>query len=116
MAESVSPSRPMARCSRQVTITERAHSGMSDVVSGFLVIASQGLASGSLRSPSARTGKLFAAAGADGNVLLWDARSHEHVGEPLRGSGGYLMSVAFSPDGSKVVAGDALVGRRRSGT
>lgn len=47
-------------------------------------------------------GKLVAAATQAGNVALLDAATGQAIGQPF---GGGLMSVAFSPDGSTLVAG-----------
>jgi WD40 repeat protein len=38
-------------------------------------------------------------------VRLWDVRSGQALGEPLRGHGGWVNSVAFSPDGARLVSG-----------
>ena len=41
----------------------------------------------------------------DGTVRLWDAVGGAPIGIPLKGHKGSVLSVAFSPDGSRVVSG-----------
>ncbi|KAG2073283.1 hypothetical protein BDR04DRAFT_948155, partial [Suillus decipiens] len=38
-------------------------------------------------------------------VRLWDAGTGEAVGEPLRGHTSLVLSVSFSPDGTRIVTG-----------
>ncbi|KAG2743969.1 WD40 repeat-like protein, partial [Suillus brevipes Sb2] len=38
-------------------------------------------------------------------VWLWDAGTGEPVGKPLRGHTSYVLSVSFSPDGTRIVSG-----------
>src|SRR5262245_38141391 len=38
-------------------------------------------------------------------VLLWNAATHQRRGKPLRGAGGTVHSVAFSPNGRILAAG-----------
>ncbi len=45
-------------------------------------------------------GALLASAGQDGTIRLWDAATHQAVGEPLTGHAGPVNQVAFSPDGA----------------
>ncbi len=56
-------------------------------------------------SPDGRT----LAVPAEGGVLLYDARTFERIGEPLRGTGGDSVeetgSVAYSPDGATLAIG-----------
>jgi WD40 repeat protein len=42
---------------------------------------------------------------ADNTLRLWDARTGQPVGEPLRGHENVVFCVAFSPDGSRIVSG-----------
>ncbi len=44
-------------------------------------------------------GKLMASAGDDGAIRIWDVKTRQPVGEPLRGHTASVFSVAFSPDG-----------------
>ena len=48
-------------------------------------------------------GKALAVAGDDGGVLVFDARTFERIGEPVRGGG--AGSVAYSPDGATLAIG-----------
>lgn len=54
-------------------------------------------------------GKTLAVPAAKGRVLLFDARTFERIGEPLRGAGGESLdaagSVAYSPDGATLAIG-----------
>lgn len=43
--------------------------------------------------------------GRDQTVRVWDARTGQAIGEPLRGLEGMASSVAFSPDGARIVFG-----------
>jgi WD40 repeat protein len=54
-----------------------------------------------------RLGGMLASAGEDGTVSLWDARTREALGEPLRGHDGQVNAVAFSPDGDKLASAGA---------
>ncbi|KAJ7144060.1 hypothetical protein C8R44DRAFT_581253, partial [Mycena epipterygia] len=38
-------------------------------------------------------------------VRIWDAESHQQIGEPLEGHNGWVTSVAFSPDGRRIISG-----------
>ncbi|KIM34905.1 hypothetical protein M413DRAFT_32925 [Hebeloma cylindrosporum] len=50
------------------------------------------------------TGNQFRAS-ADKTVWIWDAVMGKPVGEPLRGHTDWVTSVAFSPDGGRIVSG-----------
>ena len=50
-------------------------------------------------SPSAPTGRRSPTAGPDGTVRLWDARDAGSSARLLRGGKGFVLGVAFSPDG-----------------
>ena len=47
----------------------------------------------------------IASAGADTTVRVWDAGTGQPTGEPLRGHEDAVMSVAFSPDGTRIASG-----------
>ena len=68
---------------------------------------------------------MIASASDDGTVRLWDAETGSAIGEPLRGHDGWVQSVAYSRDGSRIVSGggdkriivcDALTGKPIIGT
>jgi WD40 repeat protein len=48
-------------------------------------------------------GKILAAAGNDGTVILWNVVSRKPLGAPLQAHTGIVLSIAFSPDG-KILA------------
>ncbi|MGW2663015.1 nSTAND1 domain-containing NTPase [Nocardia tengchongensis] len=43
--------------------------------------------------------------GLTASIALWDAESHQPVGDPLEGSYGLVTSLAFSPDSHRIVSG-----------
>ena len=47
----------------------------------------------------------IASAGADTTIRVWDAGTGQPTGEPLRGHEDAVMSVAFSPDGTRIASG-----------
>jgi WD40 repeat protein len=49
-------------------------------------------------------GQKIVSAGEDGTVRLWDARTGQAIGEPLRGHKGWVRSAAFSSDGVQIVS------------
>ena len=50
-------------------------------------------------------GSRIVSGSSDNTLRLWDARSGNPIGEPLKGHSGPVSSVAFSPDGSRIVSG-----------
>lgn len=56
-------------------------------------------------------GKILASTGYDYTVRLWDAASHQPLGEPMKGHSWYVHSIAFSADGRVLAsaAGDQTV-------
>ena len=51
-----------------------------------------------------RDGKLLASGSKDATVRVWDMATGAEVSE-LRGHEGWVQSVAFSPDGTRIVSG-----------
>src|SRR5262249_2318927 len=51
-------------------------------------------------------GRLMAAAGADGVVCLWDAKTQQPLGQ-LEGHTGEVAAVAFTPDGATLASAGA---------
>ena len=41
----------------------------------------------------------------DNTLRLWEADSGKPIGEPMKGHTNYVCSVAFSPDGKRIVSG-----------
>jgi WD40 repeat protein len=41
----------------------------------------------------------------DNAIHLWDAETSDAIGEPFEGHSSFVNSVAFSPDGSRIVSG-----------
>ena len=54
---------------------------------------------------SAPTARASSPAAADNTVRLWDADTGQPVGQPLTGHTDVVTSVAFSPDGTRIVSG-----------
>ncbi|HEY1368570.1 MAG TPA: hypothetical protein VGF23_15725 [Gaiellaceae bacterium] len=51
-------------------------------------------------------GSVLASASDDGTLRLWNVRTHQGIGQPLRGHGdGGVNGVAFSPDGTMLASG-----------
>ncbi len=47
---------------------------------------------------------MLASGSADGTIGRWDVETHELLGPPLTGQGGWVRNVAFSPDGTRIVS------------
>ena len=56
-------------------------------------------------SPRARDGRIVAVAGNDGLLQLYDARTHQPLGRPLRGHTGAVGTAAFDADGRTLASG-----------
>ena len=54
---------------------------------------------------SAPTAAASSPAVSDGTLRLWDAQTGQPIGAPLTGHQGCVGSVAFSPDGRRLVSG-----------
>jgi len=50
-------------------------------------------------------GELFASAGNDGTIVLWDTESRQPIAHPLMGHNSAVVNVAFSHDGSIMASG-----------
>ena len=54
---------------------------------------------------SAPTGRRIVSGSDDKTLRLWDADTGQPIGAPLTGHTGGVCSVAFSPDGRRIVSG-----------
>jgi WD40 repeat protein len=52
-------------------------------------------------------GKILAAGGNDGRIVLWDVESRQLIGQPLVGHTSSVSSISFSPDGNTLAAGSS---------
>ena len=50
-------------------------------------------------------GQRIVSGGEYGTVRLWDAKSGQPIGQPLKGHAGRVLSVAIAPDGQRIVSG-----------
>jgi WD40 repeat protein len=60
-------------------------------------------------SPDGRT---LAAAGADGNIRLWDVATQQEIGAPMTAGSAPVYALAFSPDGRTLAAAGSGATRR----
>ncbi|KAG8704160.1 hypothetical protein FRC09_003732, partial [Ceratobasidium sp. 395] len=56
-------------------------------------------------SPASQNGAYIASGSDDNTVRIWEARNGQPVGQPLKGHGRAVTSVAYSPDGSHIASG-----------
>ena len=63
-------------------------------------------------------GSKIVSGSADGTLRIWDAKTGEKIGDPLKGHDGPVMAVAFSPDGLQIISGsqDHTLRRWNAGT
>ena len=52
-------------------------------------------------------GRHIVSGSADNTVRLWDAATGQPVGDPLSGHTDAVLSVGFSPDGTRIASGGA---------
>lgn len=50
-------------------------------------------------------GRLIVSGGDDKTLRLWNAKTGQNIGQPLKGHEGWISSVSFSPDGERIVSG-----------
>src|SRR5690606_33514406 len=50
-------------------------------------------------------GTMLASGGWDNTVQLWDLRYQQRIGKPLTSHTGWVKSVAFNPDGLRLISG-----------
>ena len=50
-------------------------------------------------------GKVLASGSSDQTIILWDLKTHQPLGPPLKGPQDGIMSLAFSPDGKILASG-----------
>ena len=95
-------SAPTARASSAAVGTRRCGCGMRRAASRS---ASRCAATrtGSRAWRSAPMARASSRGSRDRTLRLWDAKSGQPIGEPLRGHEGAVSSVAFSPDGTRIV-------------
>ncbi|KIK55414.1 hypothetical protein GYMLUDRAFT_839919, partial [Collybiopsis luxurians FD-317 M1] len=60
-----------------------------------------------------KDGTKIVSGGEDTTARIWNARSRTPIGEPLQGHTDWVGSVAFSPDGKRIVSGSVT---RQSGS
>ena len=79
-------------------------------ISGISIPASRSATRSAAHAGGARAvaygpdGKIFATAGSDGTIQLWDATSRAQLGAPLQGHVGVVNAIAFSADGKRLAS------------
>ena len=92
----------LAECGRAGRFPARLALAMSDSSIGKVAVGNGGGVLGLAFSPD---GALFASAGSDGAISLWQASTLELIRQPMLGHAGYVTCIAFSPDGRTIASG-----------
>ncbi|KIK24294.1 hypothetical protein PISMIDRAFT_412255, partial [Pisolithus microcarpus 441] len=84
-------------------LVEVAQGGLKDWPATQLVI--QGHTSSVSSVAFSPDGNRIVSGSRDEMVRIWDAKSGDQIGSPLKGHTDHVTSVAFSPDGNRIVSG-----------
>jgi WD40 repeat protein/tRNA A-37 threonylcarbamoyl transferase component Bud32 len=87
---------------RLVTASWDKTAGIWDLATGGLIHSLQGHADGLYCAAFSPDGRWIATGGKDGTVRLWDAGTGAAVRTAARYDDGYVMALAFSPDGQQL--------------